>query len=320
MNPSLEIRQKLPYLVIMPYDNQSNDNNKDQRFVLTSSEIFIGSGDCTIKLAGLELKHARVYFSHGKWYFYDLTDTLKVSQQGLLVRWFPLEFDSQTFIMGPWLCCFFTGADSEASSYDKNLKNSGETDDLTGLPLRAPLNRRLQYEIDHIQKNHQPVSVIHLDLDHFHHLNEQYGHPGGDAVLISLSKRMRAQTRGREMVSRYGGEEFVILLPFTSEKQVLEVAERLRRVIADVPIEHGNTFIPVTASLGCATTHQSISPFLLIAQADRAMYRAKQMGRNCVCLFDSSVDHVSAEDLKRHLPNISAPSALKESEEREILE
>lgn len=254
-------------------------------------------------------KHARLYYAEGKWFLQDVTETLQVRHNGYIARWFPLEFDSQTFVLGPWLCCFFTGLASEVSQYDKTIKASAETDALTRLPLRMPFERRLVYELKHCGKSQQPLSVLHLDLDHFHNINEKYEHAGGDAVLVEVADRMRSLTRGREMVSRYGGEEFTVLLPYASEAHALEVAERLRRAFAEMPVMHNGNAIRITASIGCATTYQTMDGKILIGQADRAMFRAKQMGRNCVCLYDASVDGMVFDDDIQLRESIRPPSS-----------
>lgn len=157
-------------------------------------------------------------------------------------------------------------------------------DDLTSLPNRRCFMTQASAEFARILRYHKELSLLMLDLDHFKKINDTYGHPVGDLVLQKLSEVCRPNLRNVDIMGRLGGEEFAILLPETGEQEALEAAERLREHIdnAKVILENGQK-IQFTASIGVATYNKSCADVeALINQADQALYRAKQSGRNRV--------------------------------------
>ena len=133
-----------------------------------------------------------------------------------------------------------------------------------------------------------PLSLILMDVDRFKQYNDTFGHPAGDEVLRGVSSTLRAYVREHDLVARFGGEEFVVLLPSTDADTAVAVAERLRAAIASRPWPLGN----VTASFGVATADPShpVSPASLLEQADQALYRAKRAGRDRVVHDRDGVD------------------------------
>jgi two-component system cell cycle response regulator len=122
-----------------------------------------------------------------------------------------------------------------------------------------------------------------FDLDHFKAINDNHGHLSGDAVLAAIGARMRAVLRGSDMKCRYGGEEFLVLLPDTPIGGARRVAENLRRDIEKHPVRWKDADVPVTASFGVTEVLPGeIDPLAVMARADGALYVAKQQGRNCV--------------------------------------
>jgi diguanylate cyclase (GGDEF)-like protein len=122
-----------------------------------------------------------------------------------------------------------------------------------------------------------------FDLDHFKRINDRYGHLAGDAVLAAVGGRMKAVLRGSDMKCRYGGEEFLLLLPDTPLSGAHRVAETLRVELHEHPVSFNDERITVTASFGVTTiTPGEVDPMAIMARADRALYRAKQEGRNCI--------------------------------------
>ncbi|MCZ8516734.1 GGDEF domain-containing protein [Paenibacillus filicis] len=157
-----------------------------------------------------------------------------------------------------------------------DLKVEAETDPLTGLVNRRTLDRI----IEHWGSNHSAFSLIMLDIDYFKRINDTYGHGVGDEVLRYLSTIMLGLSRTGDYCCRYGGEEFVILLPWTSMDKAISVAERLRIKMSETVSPVGEI---ITISLGVATwetSDQDVSDILL--RADQALYAAKQTGRNRV--------------------------------------
>jgi diguanylate cyclase (GGDEF)-like protein len=159
------------------------------------------------------------------------------------------------------------------------------TDGLTGLFNRRYLEMRLDEEIHRALRYPCQFCVMLLDVDHFKHINDTFGHATGDLVLREVAHLVRKHLRETELVFRYGGEEFCAILPETSLSQAKEAAERLRRAIENHPFTtvDGATRLKVTSSIGIAEypTHGQDKPRLLAA-ADEALYLAKQQGRNLV--------------------------------------
>lgn len=160
------------------------------------------------------------------------------------------------------------------------------TDGLTGLHNRRYLDTHLETLVERAHKRGRPLSLLMTDIDHFKAVNDTHGHDGGDAVLREFAKRLRAQVRGMDLVCRYGGEEFVIVMPDTSALLSSEIAERLRSDVADVPFPLADQIEPiaVTASIGVATLEagDQENAATLLKKADMALYEAKGAGRNRV--------------------------------------
>jgi len=126
----------------------------------------------------------------------------------------------------------------------------------------------------------QPVSIAVVDIDHFKHINDQYGHAVGDEVLRCVTARLAGALRASDAVVRYGGEEFLLILPALRLADALRVADRARRTISDPPTVVAGVAIPVSVSIGVAERHDLEPRDALIARADSAMYAAKRAGRN----------------------------------------
>jgi diguanylate cyclase (GGDEF)-like protein len=132
------------------------------------------------------------------------------------------------------------------------------------------------------RENAGPPALLLLDIDHFKAVNDQHGHPVGDAVLREVGRRLQDTLRASDVLSRIGGEEFMVALPGATWGEALGLAERLRAAIAATPIGHGALQLPVSVSLGVALLTPGESLEQLLARADAALYRAKHGGRNRV--------------------------------------
>ena len=164
------------------------------------------------------------------------------------------------------------------------LRNQSIKDPLTGLYNRRYLDENLARELARSQRTGQPVSVIVFDADHFKRFNDTWGHDAGDAVLVDLARALKSVGREMDIPCRLGGEEFLLLLPRTTEVNAVGVAERLRELVEGLKIYHeGGLLEQVTISLGVATSSDQIKDGAqLIREADQALYRAKRSGRNRV--------------------------------------
>jgi len=156
------------------------------------------------------------------------------------------------------------------------------TDGLTDTYNRRHFFELAENEFNRARRFQHPVSAIMFDVDHFKQINDTYGHAIGDQVLRVVAERCRESIRDIDILGRYGGEEFAIILPATDLSGALSVAERLRRSIADVPIPTERDDVTITISLGVASNAQDVAA--LVNRADAAMYAAKQAGRNCVAV------------------------------------
>ncbi len=163
------------------------------------------------------------------------------------------------------------------------LSEQAHRDPLTGLYNRRYLDATLQRELARCQREGLPLSLVLVDLDHFKQINDRWGHPVGDQVLCQLADRLSAQARLADVACRYGGEEFLVLLPGMPAEVALQRAEGWRAGFAASRVQHGAASIHATLSAGVATYPQDgSSPQALIGAADRALYQAKSAGRDRV--------------------------------------
>jgi len=156
------------------------------------------------------------------------------------------------------------------------------TDDLTLLYNRRYVNDVLPREMDRARRYGHDLSVLMLDLDHFKKVNDTHGHEIGDQILRGLGDRLRAFGRFADVPSRWGGEEFLVVLPETGASRAREVAERLRRGAGEQPYRTDAGPVRVTLSIGVASLQAGDDPTSLVRRADEALYRAKRAGRNRV--------------------------------------
>ena len=157
------------------------------------------------------------------------------------------------------------------------------TDSLTGLFNRRQLLELAEREVVHATRYQRNLSLIIFDLDHFKRVNDTFGHAGGDRVLVAISRFVQSSVRKCDIIGRYGGEEFALLLPETSAQKALAMFERIRRSIEDMKIELDDAETSVTISAGIAEIDQRtprISLSQLLDRADKALYTAKAAGRN----------------------------------------
>lgn len=172
----------------------------------------------------------------------------------------------------------------------ERLRHLGLTDPLTGVHNRRYFDQRIQEEASRAQRQAYPLSCLFLDIDHFKLVNDRYGHQTGDCVLREVAWRIKGQLRANDVLGRYGGEEFAVLLAQTDMGAALSIAERIRHSIAEQPFKgESEGVLAATISVGVATLRdydraQSAEALAqqLVAQADQALYRAKDGGRNCV--------------------------------------
>ena len=175
------------------------------------------------------------------------------------------------------------GVGQERAVVPRGAARTACKDALTGCFTRGHALDVIDAELRRARRSQTPVSLIMFDLDHFKDVNDRYGHLCGDAVLSAVGKRMKEVLRGSDLKCRYGGEEFLVLLPETPLHGARRVAETLRREIAERPVPWSGEGLTITASFGLAQTMPGeVNVQAVIARADQALYRAKDDGRNCV--------------------------------------
>jgi two-component system cell cycle response regulator len=164
------------------------------------------------------------------------------------------------------------------------LQEQATHDPLTALLNRPACLEILQQELTRAKREGKPIGVIMIDLDHFKRINDSCGHLIGDLVLVEVARRMRASVRSYDVVGRYGGEEFLVVLPGCDDTSAVNQAERLRDAMAGSPIGVPDRPLIITLSLGVACTQIPDEGDLrkLLSAADKALYRAKMLGRNRV--------------------------------------
>lgn len=171
--------------------------------------------------------------------------------------------------------------------YHDLLATRAQIDALTGLHNRSYFEERFAEELAAAHRHGHYLSILMVDIDYFKRINDTHGHPFGDTVLRAVSDAFYDILRASDVVCRYGGEEFVIMLRETSAERAAEVAERLRKRFASLGLSRGGEEVPISASFGIAGTclmenAEQIAGQELVHRADRALYAAKRAGRNRV--------------------------------------
>ncbi|MGZ5619659.1 MAG: GGDEF domain-containing protein [Methylobacter sp.] len=227
---------------------------------------------------GLEVKSG-VFTRHSCNY------ALKVEQQQLgalkLMRNHRFS-DADLQLLEALLCCLIYPL-KNATLFHQALKMA-YTDPLTQTHNRASFNDSIKREMSLAIRASKKLSLIFFDIDHFKAINDKYGHDCGDITLASSAKRIKESLRDSDIVFRYGGEEFVILLSDTDDKGAELLAERIRESIEHHTIAYGMEAIKVTASLGVSTLRDDDALESFVKRADEAMYAAKSNGRNQVVM------------------------------------
>lgn len=171
----------------------------------------------------------------------------------------------------------------------RELEKIGRTDHLTGVSSRFEIEWRIEDEFQRGSRSGHPTSLLMIDIDHFKKVNDTYGHPVGDRVLRSLTDVCRSTLREIDSIGRFGGEEFLVMLPEAGTDEAFKVAERLRVAVANHVCAHvQGVDVKIQISIGVSTFNPRLKPGInghhlmqeYVKRADEAMYRAKQAGRN----------------------------------------
>jgi len=255
--------------------------------LLKTGKIVLGrsdDSDITIDDEGISRHHVELSYSKGKTMARDLGSTNgtfvngeRISEERVLNHEDKIQISSSTLMK-------YLYADKLDESTQHELYNMGHTDPLTNAYNKRHFLDRLKGEFSYALRRGIPLSLIMMDIDHFKQVNDQYGHPAGDFVLMRLVMLANSILREEDLFARYGGEEFSIVLKGTDHEGAEVLAERLRRLVAEHSFVFDNVTIPVTVSLGVATLQgrNCTSHDAFIKVADQCLYTSKRNGRNQV--------------------------------------
>ncbi|MCG8487824.1 MAG: sensor domain-containing diguanylate cyclase [Chromatiales bacterium] len=201
------------------------------------------------------------------------------------------------FFVTALISLFFARNSVQKKLAYRQLKEFATTDALTGLSNRRELEKVGEREFRRAQRFNRELSVMMLDLDHFKQINDTHNHTMGDEVLRHVVDILANVTRGQDILFRYGGEEFLMLLPETHEKGAKFLASRICALVADNAYENEHVRIPVTISIGVGTIEAGDKSYHeILIRADQALYQAKRTGRNRVVVYDDSIADIKPID------------------------
>ncbi|HTV18173.1 MAG TPA: GGDEF domain-containing protein [Polyangiaceae bacterium] len=269
---------------------RTDSANAGQVLKLTGDRFGLGrhpDNQACVDDDGISRFHARISIDKTKYWVEDLGSSNGTYINGRRITSCELN-NGDTLNLGPRVSFRFSAATEHEERVLKQLYEASVRDPLTGAFNRHYFSSQLASELAYAARHEQPLSVILLDVDFFKKVNDTYGHLGGDAALVHLSRVFAKGLRTEDLLARYGGEEFVILLRGIPVDRAIAVAERLRQSLESQPVVHGETNFTITASFGCASLLccQAATPDALVEAADRRLYRAKEEGRNRVVASD----------------------------------
>ncbi len=268
--------------LVVIYSTDSRQLGK--RHVLASQPVSLGRGsDNTIVLENdsVSRRHCRIEKRGPGYHVQDLNSTNGTYVNDELISDYQLRRGDQVKV-GDTIFKFLSGSDMEAQ-YHETIYKMTIVDGLTGVNNKRFLLETLEREIPRARRHERPLTLVMMDIDHFKNINDTYGHLAGDYVLKEQAQLVKSRLRPDDVLGRYGGEEFAILLPETALEGGVAIAEELRSMIQDHSFSFEQEKIQVTMSMGLAQLEDGWDVPSFIKQADERLYAAKREGRNRVC-------------------------------------
>ncbi len=257
------------------------------RYILGDQPLVIGRGNhCDIRIqdSSVSRHHARIQPEADGYAVRDLQSTNGTYVNDTLANERRLQ-DGDYLRIGNCIYRFLSGDNVEAA-YHEEIYRRTIIDALTDIHNKRFLMEYLERELARSARFHRPLALVMFDIDHFKTINDQMGHLAGDFTLRELAACVKAGVRKEEEFARYGGDEFVVILPETTREGALTFAERIRSGVEQKRFIFEDKLYPVTISVGVAFTEgeESLSATELIARADERLYQAKEAGRNRVAV------------------------------------
>jgi two-component system, cell cycle response regulator len=261
-----------------------------QIFVLKDHALRIGrhpGSEVWLTDNGISRRHAELVFEGGTYVIEDLKSANGTFVQGERVTRRELK-DGDLVQLGPSVLFRYSITDAEQEGMLRQLYEASVKDSLTGTYNREHFDARLGSELSYARRHNTQMSLILFDVDHFKSINDNHGHPAGDAVLIELVASVGTMLRAEDVLARYGGEEFAIVLRAIDRDGAGKLGERLRAAVEAMTIDVAGKSLKITVSVGCASLAccGDAVASALVACADRRLYAAKRGGRNRVVASD----------------------------------
>ena len=255
------------------------------RYPLADVPLVIGRGpECEIRIDeySVSRRHARIQPAPDGYFAEDLQST-----NGTMVNDEPVARrmlrDGDYLRTGNCIFRYLVGGNVE-SAYHEEIYRLTIIDALTGIHNKRYLVEFLDRELSRSSRYGRPLSLILFDIDHFKGINDVFGHLAGDFTLRELATRVKTVVRTEELFARYGGEEFAVVLPEAPRESAMQLAERIRTLLAEHSFRFGDSALRITVSLGVTTTsgESELTAVELLQRADKNLYQAKHEGRNRV--------------------------------------